>query len=95
MILECANRDNAPLAELARHAAVQHAPRTAERRAAAHLRAVLVTTKSPPAARRALTTFGAPEVQAAAKQLLHGLQLELCGLLCGSAPGSCTSESGP
>ncbi len=90
VIIECRNPDNAPLAELARHVAVQHPQRTPERRAAAHLRASLITTSSPQAARRALATFGGAQAQADAASLLHRLSLELCTLLCGSAPGSCT-----
>jgi hypothetical protein len=90
MIITCANRDNQPLAELARHVAVQHAPRTPERRAAAHLHTALITTRSPTSARTALTTFGTAQAQSDAASLLHRLSLELCGLLCGSAPGSCT-----
>jgi len=91
VIIRCANADNGPLAELARRAAVQHAPRTLERRAAAHLYASLTSTKSPSSASRALTTFGTPQVQTDAQQLLHRLSVELCTQLCGSQPGSCTA----
>lgn len=80
MIIECRCSGNGPLAELARHHAEQHAPRTPERRAAAHLRASLITTSSPQAARRALATFGEPQAQADAASLLHRLQLKLCGM---------------
>ena len=90
MIIRCGNHDNRPLAELARHTAVQHPPRSPERRAAAHLHVTLTTTRSPTSARRVLTTFGTPQAQADAASLLWGLQLKLCGMLCGTAPGSCT-----
>ena len=93
MIIRCPNLDNVPLAELARHAAAQHPPRTPERRAAAHLHTALITTRSPTSARRVLTTFGTPQAQADAASLFHHLALELCGLLCGSAPGSCTTTT--
>jgi hypothetical protein len=50
------------LAELARIEAERHAPGTAERRAAAHLWAALITSPTVDAARRANGTFGAGHV---------------------------------
>ena len=79
MIIECrCGPGNGPLAELTRHAALQHPPRTPERRAAGHLRAALITTTSAQSAKRALATFGSSEVQADAARLLHELSVELC-----------------
>jgi hypothetical protein len=58
-------------AESARHKA-----RSAGRRAAGHLWVCLMTTTSAAAARRAIKTFGAPEVQADALELLDRLAKE-------------------
>lgn len=58
----------AVLAESARHK-----PRSAGRRAAGHLWVCLMTTTSAAAARRAIATFGTPEVQADALELLDRL----------------------
>lgn len=61
------------LAEARRHPA-----RSREHRAAAHLWASLVTSPTVDAARRAITTFGRPEAQSDAEQLLGRLAAELC-----------------
>ena len=60
------------LAELARHAARQHPPRSRERRAAA-LWVALITTRTVATARQALTGFAAPQTQADADELLFRL----------------------
>lgn len=67
------------LAELARLEAERHPPGTAERRAAAHLWAALITSPTVDAARRANGTFGAGNVQADALTLLHRLAARLAG----------------
>jgi hypothetical protein len=54
----------------------RHPPRSAERRAAAHLWASLITSPTITAARRAATTFGDDQVQAAAVELLGRLLKE-------------------
>jgi hypothetical protein len=56
--------------------AQRHPPRSAERRAAAHLWASLITSPTIDAARRAITTFGDDQVQADAGQLLGRLITE-------------------
>ena len=73
VMLECPSGTNDALAELTRCAAVQHPPRTPERRAAAAARAALITTRTPEAALRALRTFGDPKTQADAAELLGRL----------------------
>lgn len=65
------------LAELARQAAEQHPPRSAERRAAAALWVALTDAATIAAAKRALAGFASPEVEAAAIQLLHKLAAAL------------------
>ena len=50
--------------------AQRHKPRTSGRRAACHLWAALITSPTVDAARRAITTFGAAQTQAAALELL-------------------------
>jgi hypothetical protein len=67
---------NSDLADLAVRIGRQHPPRTPGRRAAGMAYAVLVTTRTPEAARRALATFGTPETRAAAGALLDGLHRE-------------------
>jgi hypothetical protein len=57
---------NADLTSRARQLAMQHPPRTPERRAAAAVYVALTTTKTTDAARRALGTFGDPQTRAAA-----------------------------
>jgi hypothetical protein len=64
---------NEVLAERARAEAQQHAPRTPERRAAAHLWTSLITSPTVSAARNAIATFGTAETQAAALELLARL----------------------
>ena len=65
---------NAVLASRVRQLAESHAPRTAERRAAAALFAALTTTRSAQAARRALGSFGDPATRAAAAAILDALE---------------------
>ena len=68
---------NAALADRAARLGRQHPPRTPQRRAAAALRSALVTTGTPDAARRALTTFCNPATAAAARELLDELEQEM------------------
>lgn len=65
------------LAELARIEAERYPARSPERRAAAALWTALITTKTVGAARSALAGFAAPDVRAAA--------LDLLGRLCATA----------
>lgn len=65
------------VAELARLEAERHPARSPERRAAAHLWVSAITSTSADGMRRAIGSFGAPDVQAAA--------LDLLGRLCASA----------
>lgn len=67
---------NADLARLAVHLGRQHPPRTPGRRAAGMAYAALVTTKTPDAARGALSTSGTSDARAAAGVLLDVLQQE-------------------
>jgi hypothetical protein len=67
---------NADLARLAVRLGRQHPSRTPGRRAAGMAYAALVTTKTPDAARRALSTFGDPFTRAAAAALLDQLGQE-------------------
>ena len=55
----------------------RHPVRSAERRAASHLWASLITSTSITAARTAITTFGDEQTQAAAAALLGRLAAEL------------------
>ena len=55
----------------------RHAPRTPQRRAAAHLWSALVTSPSIAAARNAIGTFGDDDTQAAAAALLGRLAAQL------------------
>lgn len=61
------------LAELARQAALSHPVRSPERRAAAHLWVSAITSTSADGMRRAIGSFGAPDVQADALDLLGRL----------------------
>ena len=61
---------NKQLAERARQLAIQHPPRSHERRTVAALWAALSTTRTPAAAKRALATFTSGRVQADAALLL-------------------------
>ena len=54
----------------------RHPSRSAKRRAASHLWASLITSASVSAARSAIATFGTPETQADAGQLLGRLLKE-------------------
>jgi hypothetical protein len=56
--------------------AEQHPARTPERRAACHLWSALITSPTVDAARKAIATFGEPETQADAEQLLGRLLKE-------------------
>lgn len=67
---------NGQLADLAVRIGRQHSPRTPGRRAAAMVYAALTTTRTPEAARRALSTFGDPATRAAAGRLLGQLAQE-------------------
>jgi hypothetical protein len=69
---------NAVLADLARAEAERHPLRSAERRAAAHLWAGLITSPTVSAARSAVATFGTAETQAAALGLLGRLATSEC-----------------
>jgi len=61
------------LADRARQVAESHPPRTPERRAAAHAWAALITSPTVSAARAAIGSFGTPQTQAAALELLGRL----------------------
>jgi hypothetical protein len=67
---------NADLARQAVRLGRQHPPRTPERQAAGMAYAALITTRTPAAARRALSTFGDPFTRAAAVALLDQLGQE-------------------
>lgn len=54
----------------------RHPPRTPQRRAACHAWSSLITSPSIAAARKAVSTFGTPEVQRAALDLMHRLAAE-------------------
>jgi hypothetical protein len=64
---------NAELARQVVHLGRVHPSRTPGRRVAAMAYAALVTTRTPAAARRALSTFGDPDTRAAAAGLLDDL----------------------
>jgi hypothetical protein len=66
---------NADLAELARERAERYPPRTPERRAAAALYVALTDTRTPDAARRALSFAGQP-IRGEALVLLRRLERE-------------------
>ncbi len=61
------------VAKLAFAEAERHPARSPERRAACHAWSALITSPTVAAAKRAVATFGAPEVQAAAAELLDRL----------------------
>lgn len=77
MIVDLGAVDPAALAEAVLDEGGRHKIRSPGRRAAGHLWVCLMTTTSPEAARRAIPTFGTPEVQADALELLGRLAAQL------------------
>jgi hypothetical protein len=75
-----------PLTEQVRAEAERHPARSPERRAAAALYVALTTTSSVDAARKALTGFTTPEVEADALALLHQLAAQTTAAIAAAAP---------
>jgi hypothetical protein len=71
--------DPGQLADLAHIEAKRHKPCTPERRVASALYVALTTTTSIDGAKRALAGFAAPDVEAAAIELLHRLAITVAG----------------